>query len=380
MKTLSRTVSPSVTMSLDRQAKALIASGHDIINLTAGQVDLPMPEIGKDALIAALKADCTGYTPATGSQDVKDTVQKRYGWNEGSILISAGAKPLVSAAVACIAGPGDEVLLPVPCYTSYPKMIRLAGAVPVPVTGDPENRFTVSKDALENAVTSRTKALLLNNPINPTGTVYRKEELRSIVDFCIERDLWLIADEVYDTFFYDEPFVSLYAFPDVRDRLILVNSASKTYAMAGLRLGYAVVPDAAAGAISAYLSHMLGCPCSLSERAALAVLNADETDLPRFRDVFRERRDALFPLLSSIPGIRVDQSAGAFYFWLDVRGLGIDDAAFCRMLLEEEGVALTPGSAFLCPGYVRLAYTQPEPALKKASERIRRFAVRIRNV
>ena len=125
---------------------------------------------------------------------------------------------------------------------------------------------------------------------------------------------------------------------------------------------------------------MLGCPCSLSERAALAVLNADETDLPRFRDVFRERRDALFPLLSSIPGIRVDQSAGAFYFWLDVRGLGIDDAAFCRMLLEEEGVALTPGSAFLCPGYVRLAYTQPEPALKKASERIRRFAVRIRNV
>lgn len=373
MKHLRRTVLPSATMSLDRQAKALIASGHDVINLTAGQVDLPMPEIGKDALIAALKADRTGYIPASGSQDVKGAVRKRFGWKEGNILISAGAKPLVSAAVACIAGPGDEVLLPVPCYTSYPEMIRLAGASPVPVAGDPANRFAVSRNALEHAVTERTRAVLFNNPVNPTGTVYRKEELRSIAAFCSKHDLWLISDEVYDTFVYDEPFVSLYAFPDVRNRLIVVNSASKAFSMAGLRLGYAVVPEAAEGAISAYLSHTLGCPCSLSERAALAVLNADETDLPGYRSVLRERRDMLFPLLSSIPGIRVEKSAGAFYFWLDIRGLGIEDTAFCRMLLEEEGVALTPGSAFLCPGFVRLAYTQPESELLEAANRLRSF-------
>ena len=169
MKTLMRNVPPSITMSLDRQAKALIASGRDVINLTAGQVDLPMPEIGKTALIAALEADRTGYIPASGSQDVRKAVRKRFGWNEGEVLISAGAKPLVSAAIACIAGPGDDVLLPTPCYTSYPEMIRLAGATPVFAEGDPENRFAVSKDALENALTERTRAVLFNNPVNPTG-------------------------------------------------------------------------------------------------------------------------------------------------------------------------------------------------------------------
>ena len=376
MKTLMRNVPPSITMSLDRQAKALIASGRDVINLTAGQVDLPMPEIGKTALIAALEADRTGYIPASGSQDVRKAVRKRFGWNEGEVLISAGAKPLVSAAIACIAGPGDDVLLPTPCYTSYPEMIRLAGATPVFAEGDPENRFAVSKDALENALTERTRAILFNNPVNPTGTVYRRDELRPIADFCIEHDLWLVADEVYGAFVYDEPFVSLYGFSDVRDRLILINSASKMFSMAGLRLGYAVMPDAVAGAISAYLSHTLGCPCSLSERAALAVLNADETTLPRFRDIFRARRDTLYPLLSAISGIGVAKSDGAFYFWLDIRAYGIEEDAFCRMLLDEEGVALTPGSAFLCPGFVRLAYTQPEPKLLEAADRLRRFVGR----
>ena len=255
-------------------------------------------------------------------------------------------------------------------------MIRLAGATPVFAEGDPENRFAVSKDALENALTERTRAVLFNNPVNPTGTVYRRDELRPIADFCIEHDLWLVADEVYGAFVYDEPFVSLYGFSDVRDRLILINSASKMFSMAGLRLGYAVMPDAIADAISAYLSHTLGCPCSLSERAALAVLNADETTLPRFRDIFRARRDTLYPLLSAISGIGVAKSDGAFYFWLDIRAYGIKDDAFCRMLLDEEGVALTPGSAFLCPGFVRLAYTQPEPKLLEAADRLRRFVGR----
>ena len=373
MKPLCRTVPSSITMSLDKQAKELIASGKDVINLTAGQVDLPMPPAAKEAVRRALEDNCTRYVPAAGSADVKTAVRKRMGWSDGSILISAGAKPLLSAAIACLSGPGDEVLLPAPCYTSYPEMVRLAGAVPVPVAGDPENRFAVSKAALEQAVSPRTKALLFNNPVNPTGTVYRREELRAIADFCIEHDLWLVADEVYGTFVYDGGFVSLYAFADVRDRLILVNSASKAYAMAGLRLGYAVAPDAVSGAIAAYLSHTLGCPCSLSERAAIAALNGGETFCYGLRDEFRRRRDMLYPQLASIPGIRVEKSEGAFYLWLDVRETGMDDVDFCRDLLAREGVALTPGSAFLCPGYVRLAYAQPEEDLVDAAERIRRF-------
>ena len=375
MKPLYRNVPSSITMSLDKKAKELIASGRDVINLTAGQVDLPMPQSSKDAVIAALREDRTGYIPATGSADVKSAVRSRMGWQDGSILISAGAKPLLSAAIACICGPGDEVLLPAPCYTSYPEMIRLAGAVPVPVEGDPENRFTVSDAALEQAVTSRTKALLFNNPVNPTGTVYRREELRAIVDFCIAHDLWLVADEVYGTFVYDEPFVSLYEFAGVRDRLGLVNSASKAYAMAGLRLGYAAVPDTAADAMAGYLSHTLGCPCSLSERAAIAVLSGDSRFCSDLRDTFRKRRDILFPKIAAIPAIRVEKNAGAFYLWLDIRETGMDDVPFCRALLDCEGVALTPGSAFLCPGFVRLAYTQPTPDLQKAAERLARFVL-----
>ena len=375
MKPLHRIVPPSITMSLDRQAKELVASGKDVINLTAGQVDLPMPDAAKEAVRATLEADRTGYVPAAGSADVIGAVRNRMGWRNGNILISAGAKPLLSAAVACIAGPGDEVLVPTPCYTSYPEMIRLAGAVPVPVAGDPENRFAVSREALEAVVSDRTKALLFNNPVNPTGTVYRSDELQKIVDFCVEHDLCLIADEVYGTFVYDEPFVSLYSFPDVSDRLILVNSASKAFAMAGLRLGYAVMPDAVAGAVSAYLSHMLGCPCSLSERAAMAALEEDARFCFDLREVFRKRRDVLFPLIAAIPGAKIEKSAGAFYLWLDIRETGKDDTAFCRDLLVLEGVALTPGSAFLCPGFVRLAYTQPEPVLTEASMRLRRFFV-----
>ena len=368
MKPLVRQVQPSVTMDLDQQARALAAAGKDIINLTAGQVDLPMPEAGKEAVIKALAEDMTGYVPATGSSEVKAAVRARMGWQEGEVLISAGAKPLLNAAVACVIGSGDEVILPAPCYTSYPEMVRLTGGTTVVVLGDPDHDFIVSRDAIERRITERTKAVLLNNPVNPTGAVYDREALVQIVDVCEAHDLYLIADEVYSSFVYDQEFVSLYSFSSVRDRLILVNSASKTYAMAGLRLGYAVAPAPLAKAMGAYLSHSLGCPCSLSERAALAVLNADVNYL----DVFRDRRDRLCDSLSKIDGVEVKKNAGAFYLWLDVSRWE-DDVSFCKKLLDREGVALTPGSAFCCPGYVRLAYTKDAAILMTAAERIGRF-------
>lgn len=376
MKPIVRTVPASITMSLDLAARELSAAGRDIINLTAGQVDLPMPDEGKAAVRAALDADRTGYVPAVGSSDLRDAVREAKGWTDGRILISSGAKPLLFAAIACLCGPGDDVLLPTPCYTSYPEMIRLSGATPVPVPCHAENGFTVTRDDLEHSVTSRTKALLLNHPTNPTGAVYDAVALRAIVEFCSSHDLWLIADEVYGAFVYEGSFVSLYDFPDVRDRLILIDSASKTYAMAGLRLGYAVAPDPAAAAMSGFLSHAVGCPCSLSERAAIAVLSLDGAYPARLREIFRARRDLLCSELSGIPGLRLRKSAGAFYLWLDVGGIDGDDVRFCRQLLEAEGVALTPGSAFLSPGYVRIAYTKDEPLLKKAAARLRRFCER----
>ena len=331
-----------------------------------------MPEQGKRAILEALAADRTGYVPATGSSDVKAAVRQRMGWEEGEVLISAGAKPLLNAAVACICGPGDEVILPAPCYTSYPEMVRLAGGTPVMVPGDPKHDFIVTGETVEQHITDRTKVLLLNHPVNPTGAVYDAEALRKIVHVCAAHDLYLIADEVYSSFVYEGEFVSLYRFPEIRDRLILVNAASKTYAMAGLRLGYAVAPAPVAKAIGAYLSHALGCPCSLSERAALAVLTMDDGYEAATKAVFRYRRDRLCRALSEIEGLETKKNAGAFYLWLDVSKME-DDISFCRKLLDQEGVALTPGSAFCCPGYVRLAYTKDVFALLDAAARMKRF-------
>ena len=372
MKPIYRHIQPSVTMGLDTQAKALVAAGRDVINLTAGQVDLPMPEAGKAAIDMALKANMTGYVPATGSPDVKAAVRPKMGWQEGEVLISAGAKPLLNAAISCLCGPEDEVILPGPCYTSYPEMVRLAGAKPIIVPGAAENGFIVPGMDIERHITAHTKALLLNNPVNPTGAVYGREALRQIVEIAKRYDLYLIADEVYGSFVYEEAFISLYSFSDARDRLILVNSASKSYAMAGLRLGYAVAPQPVAAAMGAYLSHALGCPCSLSEQAALAVLSLSDGYEKELTSIFRDRRDRLCRALSGIEGWQVHKAPGAFYLWLDVSGWD-DDEAFCRKLLDEEGVALTPGSAFCCPGYVRLAYAKDISILLEAAKRIRRF-------
>ena len=362
-------------MELDQQACQMASSGRDIINLTAGQVDLPMPEEGKQAILAALGEDRTGYVPATGSTDLKAAVRAHMGWNEGEILIGSGAKPQVHGAIQCLCGPGDEVLLPVPCYTSYPEMIRLSGAKPVPVAGDPHHDFTASAADIESHITKRTKALLLNNPVNPTGAVYDREQLKEIVDICVEHDLYIIADEVYSSFVYEGDFVSLYAFPVARERLILVNAASKAYAMAGLRIGYAVAPANVAAAMGGYQSHAVGCPCSLSERAALAALTMDSGYEHELAAEFRARRDALVDDLSLQKEIPIHRNRGAFYLWLDVSHLD-DDMSFCRKLLSEEGVALTPGSVFSWPGYVRLAYTKKEPLLLEAAARIRRFIQR----
>ena len=375
MKPVCRQVQHSLTMELDQQARQMASSGRDVINLTAGQVDLPMPEEGKQAILAALGEDRTGYVPATGSADLKAAVRAHMGWNEGEILIGSGAKPLVHGAVQCLCGPGDEVLLPVPCYTSYPEMIRLSGAEPVPVAGDPHHDFTASAADIESHITKRTKALLLNNPVNPTGAVYDREQLKEIVDICVEHDLYIIADEVYSSFVYEGDFVSLYAFPVARERLILVNAASKAYAMAGLRIGYAVAPANVAAAMGGYQSHAVGCPCSLSERAALAALTMDSGYGHELAAEFQARRDALTDDLSLQKEIPIHRNRGAFYLWLDVSHLD-DDTSFCRRLLAEEGVALTPGSAFSWPGYVRLAYTKKEPLLLEAAARIRRFIQR----
>lgn len=372
MKPLYRQVQPSVTMGLDQQARELLAAGRDIINLTAGQVDLPMPQAGKDAIVKALAADRTGYVPATGSPEVKAAVREHMDWKAGEVLLSAGAKPLLNAAVACLCCPGDEVILPAPCYTSYPEMVRLVAGEPIIVLGDPGNDYIVLGAAIERHITPRTKAVMLNNPVNPTGAVYDRAALEEIVSVCIAHDLYLIADEVYSSFVYEETFVSLYEFPDLRDRLILVNSTSKTFAMAGLRLGYAVASEPVAKAMSAYLSHALGCPCSLSEQATLSVLAMDHSYETTTKAVFRDRRDRLWAALSEIDRWHVKKNAGAFYLWLDVSGWD-DDVAFCQKLLDQEGVALTPGSAFCCPGHVRLAYTKDISLLLEAAARLKRF-------
>lgn len=373
MKALHLVLPASLTMALDAKVKQMIADGNPIINLTAGQVDVPMPEAGKAAIISALNENKTGYIPATGSPALQQAIRSSMFWQQGRVLVSAGAKPLVSAAIQVICKANDRVLLPTPCYTSFPPMIAAAGAESVFVPGQFENGFKVTAAELWAATTPSTKAILLNNPVNPTGSVYSRAELQAIADFAMEKDLYVIADEVYSSFVYNDSFCSLYDFPQIRDRLVVVNSTSKTFAMAGLRIGYCVAPEPIGAAMAGYLSHTLGCPCSLSEAAALAVLHEEKTYVQDLQRIFSSRKKAVLSALSKIDGIRFAEPDGAFYVWIDIAASGMDDMRFCSELLASQKVALTPGSAFQCPGYVRLAYTKEEETLLEAISRLGRF-------
>lgn len=376
--TVAAHIEPSVIMEIDSLAKVLKEQGRSIVNLSAGEpFEAAAPE-AKAAAIQAVEEDFSGYTASSGAPFMKAAAAAYLHAPVENVTASSGAKPLVNAALRCAAGMGDEIILPVPCYPSFYEMAVLTGATPVLVQGTGD-LYKLTAEDLCKAVTPKTTCLILNNPNNPTGAVYTQEELVSLLEVCREKEIWLIADEVYGGLVYDgQAFVSVGSLEGFDGCAVVVDCVSKSYCMPGYRMGFAAGPKRMIRAMSAYLGQTLGPPCSISQKAAAAAMETGRGFTESLSKEYEQRRNYCYERLQAMPGLECPLSAGAFYLFPSIKkvlsaGKWDSDLTFCMDLLENAGLALSPGSAFHLPGHLRIAYVLPLPQLKKAMDLLESF-------
>lgn len=378
--------SGSPTSALIAKVAELKRQGKDIISLNVGEPDFGTPDYIKVAGIKAIADNFTKYTPGNGILELRQEIAKKlkedngveYGLNE--ITTAVGAKQAIASAMMVIAGPGDEVLLPVPCWVSYTEMIRLAGAEPVfvPVRAD---NYELDLDAIEKAITPRTKAIIICTPNNPTGAVYSEESLRRLARLAVEHDFFIVADEIYEKLVYDgaKHFSVASISPEVKERTVTVNGFSKAYAMTGWRIGYAAArPDVIKG-IMAVQSQTTSATSSIAQKAAVTALRGPQHDLEEMVQAFKQRKDYIVARLNAIPGITCPDVKGAFYVYPDVQPyLGkafgdrrIENAVdLCQYLLDEALISTVPGEAYNVPGKIRISYSNSMENLEKAMDRL----------
>ncbi|HEY0930836.1 MAG TPA: pyridoxal phosphate-dependent aminotransferase [Gemmatimonas sp.] len=360
----------SATLAVAAKARALKAAGKAVIDLGAGEPDFDTPAFIREAAAEAMAAGHTRYTATEGVLPLREAIAADANRIQvqgtpvtpAEIVVSNGSKQSLYNACVCCFGPGDEVLVPTPSWTSYYEMIELARAISVPVFGDPDNSLKVTAAQLAAAATPRTKGLMLNSPSNPTGAVYSRDELAAIFALAAERGWWVIADEIYLRIAYEGGAQSALEVAPTRDNLIIINGVAKAYAMTGWRIGWSIAPVALSRAMNAFQSHTTSNASSVAQYAALAALaRREEADaaVNAMVQSFRERRDAVVAALSAFPSVRYVHPAGAFYVYINVegfRGAADPGAAFAAAVLEEYGVAVVPGGAFLTPGWIRASY------------------------
>ena len=385
-----KNIHPSVTLAIDARAKQLRAMGLDVIGFGAGEPDFDTPDYIKSAARDALDAGMTKYTPVAGTVELRTEIQQKLLRDNGldyeiaDIIVSNGAKQCLFNALSAILNPGDEVLLPSPCWVSYPEMVRMAGGVPVMVKGDEANGFLVDADALRPFITERTKALILNSPNNPNGSVWPRALLEGIAALAVEKQFYVISDEIYEKLIYDgERHVSIASLGDaIRAQTIVVNGVSKSYAMTGWRIGYAAGPKAVIRAMTAFQSHSTSNPNSIAQHAAAVALTNGEKFMHESLVEFDARRRLMHRLISEIPGLSATLPKGAFYMMLNISALigkslngrtigGSDD--FAEMLLESQRVAVVPANAFGDDRYVRLSYATSREKITLGLARIAEF-------
>ena len=360
----------------------------DVISLTVGEPDFSTPQAVIDVSNSYFSKGLTAYTPNTGIHELRSAVADYYEPILGrspdpdrEVMITVGAQEALIAAMHTLLDPGDEVLLCEPYYVSYIGQIMICGCVPVSVPTSEENRWIPTIEALESVVTDKTHLMVINSPNNPTGSEIDREGLERIAAFAIEHDIAVISDEPYNRIRYSEtPFVSIASIPGMEDRTIVVNSFSKTYAMAGWRLGYAIGPERIVSEMPKTHDVMVSCvPAPFQYAGAYALRNC-ERDVEEMVASFRRRRDLVTEGINSIDGLSCAAPDGTFYLFFNIRELGVTSEEFAFGLLEEEHVALVPGSGFgeLGEGYMRLTFAKDEASLAEAVERIRRYVSRIR--
>jgi aspartate aminotransferase len=374
-------LTPSLTLSIDSKAKAMKAEGIDVCGFGAGEPDFDTPEHIKTAAIAALQAGFTKYTPSAGIPELRQAIAEKLAadngltYRAGQVIVSNGAKHSCYNAILATCQPGDEVIIPAPYWVSYPDMVRLVGAEPVIVPTMERNNWKMRAEDFENAMTPRTKMLIINSPCNPTGSVYTQEEVEAIVEVARGEDIYILSDEIYEKLVYDDAkHVSIASLSkEAYDLTITVNGFSKSYAMTGWRLGYLAAPEAVAKAVDSIQSHTTANSSSFSQRGALAALKGDQQSVADMREEFDMRRNYMLDRLSKIPNVTAVKPQGAFYVLVNVSQLGLTSQNFADRLLSKSNVAVVPGAAFGDDRTIRLSYATSIDIIKKGLDRFQDF-------
>ena len=380
MKLASRLalVKPSATLAISNKAKQMQKEGIDVVDLGAGEPDFPTPPAICRAAEKAIAEGRTKYTPASGIVELRKAVCDRFLKDNGilyqpdQVIVSGGAKHSIFNAVFALCEEKDEVLIPAPYWLSYPEMVRLAGAKPVILETKEAKEFKIDPAQLRKAIRPKTKLLILNSPSNPTGVIYRQEELDEIAAIVLEKKIMVLSDEIYSEILFDgEKFASISkSDPKIAEYLILVNGASKSYAMTGWRIGYLAAPKVLATAIADVQSHTTSNPSSIAQYAALASLREPIPELEQMRKTFEERRNFVAARLNQFPRISFVEPQGAFYFFINVSKTGKPAHKVAEELLDKAHVAAVPGEPFGSDGHIRISFATSQENLKKALERM----------
>ncbi len=381
ISTRATQITPSLTLSIDSKAKAMKSEGIDVCGFGAGEPDFDTPDHIKAAAIAALEAGFTKYTPSGGLPELRQAISEKLEadnqlkYRPSQIIVSSGAKHSCYNAILATCQAGDEVLIPAPYWVSYPDMVRLAGADPIIVPTTERNGWKMRASDFENAMTPRTKMLILNTPGNPTGSVYTREELEAIVEVAAEEDIYILSDEIYEKLIYDDAqHVSIASLSqEAYDLTITVNGFSKAYAMTGWRLGYMAASEAVARAVDNIQSHSTSHACSFAQKGAVAALKGDPQPLIDMRDEFSMRRNYMYDRITKIPNITTVRPEGAFYVLVNISQLGLSSQNFADRLLSKANVAVIPGIAFGDDRTVRLSYATSMDIIKKGLDRFQDF-------
>lgn len=377
----------SGTIRISSKIHEMQNRGIKIIDLCVGEPDLPTEDHVKEAAKTAIDNNLTKYTLNNGITELRKAVQNKFlveynaSYNLDEIIISNGAKQALYNSILSIINDGDEVIIPIPYYVSYPAMVKLAGGVPIYCQTSFKNNFKISSDEFNSVITPKTKAIILCNPCNPTGAVFSEKELISIAEIALKNNLFIISDEVYEKLIYGSAqFKSLASLnEEFKENSIIINGVSKAYAMTGWRIGYAAANKKIISAMNKIQSHSTNHPSTISQHAAVAALTWSQERVELQRKIFEERREYLTNFLSGIEEISFNNPDGAFYFFINVKNIIkraksiYDSESLCLMLIEKANVAFVPGNVFGMEGYIRISYSKSLEDIKEAMKRFKKF-------
>lgn len=389
-----QSVAPSSTLAITAKVNEMKANGINVVGFGAGEPDFNTPEHIREAAIKAINEGFTRYTPASGTKDLKAAVAAKFqrennlSYGIENIVISNGAKHSLMNALGVILNPGDEVIIPTPCWVSYPEMVKLNDGVPVLLKASEEEGFVVSAEKIASAITDKTRAVIINTPSNPTGMIYSEEELRKIADLCVEKNIYVISDEIYEHLIYDGgKHTSIASFNDkIKDLTIIINGVSKTFAMTGWRIGYTASNAALAKAMSSVQSHATSNPNSIAQKAAEAALTGSMGPVLAMRSEFEKRRTYMVNRINTLPGVSCLMPQGAFYVMMNIKSLIgksvngktiTGSNSFAEILLDEALVSVIPCSDFDSDEHVRWSYATSMENIVEGLDRLEEFLKKV---